>query len=276
MDEDIQIRLDAMKKEIDALQVAVMTDNKPWYKSASILISLFALLFSFGTTAVSYYKSGQEEIRSARAELRSMLQRLTALPKDNFELIRKYKDDPEGQGLSSTLNYENSILARQASEIIDRYPNEVSASEYLSVISALLYASDFSKVPQYLEKCLSLTSDPNIRVAALRTFAVYLMNTGKVLEGRHKFEEALSVWNDYKNLTDYFKNNQNAQTEMFWAQTELGIRNLEAAKEHIRKSIEIAKALPAGPLTAQIQGQVFYTQNIIEHGWPSTPLNTPK
>lgn len=276
--DDIQDRLDMMKREIDALQAASISNNKPWYKTASIIISVLALLFSFSTTAISYYKAGREDIRSARTELRGMLQRLTALPKDNFELIRKYKDDPEGQSLSSTLNYENSLLARQASEIIDRYPDEISASEYLSVTAALINAADVSKVPRYLEACLSLTSDPNVRVAALRMFGAYLVNIGKVSEGRHKYEEALSIWHghDYENLPEYFKNSTDTLTEMYWAQVELGINNVEAAKEHIRKSMERTKAMPAGPLTNQLQGQVLYAQKIIERGITSVPPNNPQ
>lgn len=119
--DDIQAKIELMKREIDALQVTVMAGKAPWYKSPSIMISVLALLFSFGTTAVSFHRAAQEDIRSGRAELRGILQRLTALPRDNFELTRKYKDDEEGKALTGLLNQENSLLARQASEVSMRY-----------------------------------------------------------------------------------------------------------------------------------------------------------
>jgi hypothetical protein len=123
--------LKIMKREIDALQIEVMKGRLPWYRSPSIIISIVALLFSFGTTFVSYYKTARLEVQAARTELRGILQRLSALPKDNFELIRKYRDDPEGLALSGLLTQENALLARQASEIVDRYPNRSSSSSWM-------------------------------------------------------------------------------------------------------------------------------------------------
>ena len=254
--------LQIMKREIHALQIEVRKGPMLWYKSPSIIISITALLFSFGTTFVSYYKSGREEVQSARTELRGILQRLSTLPKDNFDLLRKYRDDPEGLGLSGLLNQENSLLARQASEIIDRYPNEVSGVEYFSVGMALGSVSDFTKVPLYFDRALAKTVDPNAKVAILRNYGLYFMSTGQVTEGRRKFEDALSIWSVYPYVTDYFKKSTNAFTEMYWSQSEASINNFEEAKVHIRKAIELASSLPPCPQTDQINSQFLYTKNV--------------
>ncbi len=264
MTESNSSKLQLMKREIDALQIEVMKGQLPWYKSPSIIISIVALLFSFGTTFVSYYKAGREEVQLARTELRGILQRLSALPKDNFELVRKYKDDPEGLALSGFLNQENSLLARQASEIIDRFPNEISAVEYFSVGLALSTASDLAKVPLYFDRALAKTLDPNVKVAILRNYGLYLMVTGQVTEGRHKFEEALSIWGDYPNVTDFFEKSTNSLTEMYWSQSEANINNFEAARVHIRKALQIAANLPPGPQTDQINSQILYIKNFNE------------
>lgn len=256
--------LQLIKKEVDALQIEVMKGQAPWFKSPSIIISLVALLFSFGTTCVSYYKAGREEVQSARTELRGILQRLSSLPKDNFELVRKYKDDPEGLSLSGLLNQENSLLARQASEIIDRYPSEISAAEYQAVGNALAQAADFTKVPLYLDRALARTSDPNTKVAILRSYGFHLLATGQITEGRRKYEEALSIWSRYPDLSIYYKKSADAFTEMYWAQAEATINNFEDARVHIRKSLDIVRSLPPGPQPAQIKTQILHTQAVTE------------
>lgn len=185
-----------------------------WHKSPATIISIFALLFSFSTTIVSYYRTQNEDIQLARTELRSILQRLSYLLIDAFEFDQKYKDNPEASILSGNLNQENSLLAQQASEIIDKFPSEISASEYLSISLALINAGDFEKIPKYFDSALEITSDPNVKVTILRYYGLYLMSLGETTQGRRKFEEALSIWQDYPNVTEFFKKSTNAITEM--------------------------------------------------------------
>jgi len=190
--------------------------------------------------------------------------------------MRKYKDDAEGQALAGLLGQENSMLARHASEIVDRFPNAISSSEYLSVAHALMTASDLEKVPVYLDRALSQISDPNVNVTALRSYGLHLINTGKVSEGRSKYEQALTIWNEYPNVTNYFKGYTDTLTEMYWAQTEFGVNNLEASKEHLRKAFQRLNSMPPGPTTSQLRGQVLYTQKIVEQGAPVDPLTVPR
>lgn len=274
--DDLETKLDIMKREIDALQIVVMAGKAPWYKSPSMIISFIALLFSFGTTAVSYHRAAQDDVRSARAELRELLQRLTALPRDNFDLMKKYQGDVEGQALTGFLNQENSLLARQASEIVDRFPHDISASEYLSVAVALMAASDVGKVPVYLDRAISQTSDPNVKVTALRNYGYHLLNVGKATEGRGRYEQALSIWVNYPAVNNYFKTSTDVLTEMYWAQAEFSVNNVEAAKEHVRKSLQRVGSLPPGPMTTQLQQQIFFTQKMVEQGAPADPLAAPR
>jgi tetratricopeptide (TPR) repeat protein len=266
--------IDSIRKDVELLKKEIDDSvSRPWYTNPSVVVSTLALLFSFGTTLVSYSRSQKDDVREARSELRGILQRLTSLPRDNFELIRKYKDDSEGQALSGFLTQENSLLARQASEIVDRFPDKIPSGEYYSVALALMVASDVTKVPIYFERALKQTSDPNVKVAVLRNYGFHLLNTGEVTEGRRKFEQALSIWKEYPNVTIYFKGSTDALTEMYWAQAEFGINNLEAAKEHIRKALQQVNSLQPGPMTNQLQNQVIHTQEVIEQGAPPDSLS---
>ena len=265
MTDETGSQLEMMRREIDALQVEVMKGKEPWYKSPPVFISALALLFSFGTTIVSFQKAAREDVRSARAELRGIIQRLTVLPRENFELIKKYQDDPEGQGLlSGLLTEENSLLARQASEIVDRFPDEISASEYYSVAQALMIASDVERQVRYLERALAKASDPNIKVTILRIYGLHLMMTGQTTEGRRKYEQALSIWRDYPDVTDYFQEWTDVFTEMYWSQAEMAANNIEAARGHIRKALQDWNALSFGPTTALLHSQILHTQGMIE------------
>lgn len=63
----IDVEVQDLKREVDALQIKVLSGTKPWYKKASTLIALFALIFSFGTTIISYQRndrSGSEKFKT--------------------------------------------------------------------------------------------------------------------------------------------------------------------------------------------------------------------
>lgn len=131
-------RIALIKEEVDALQIAVMKKHTPWYKTVPTIISLLALLFSFGTTYFSYSHTKAQDIQTLKSELRTMLQRLALLPKENFELTKKYTNDPATVAfLSGYINQENALLAQQAAEIAKNLPiDRVSATEYYAIALA--------------------------------------------------------------------------------------------------------------------------------------------
>jgi hypothetical protein len=130
---DVQAQLAMMKREIDALQVTVAETTRPWYKQASILIAALALLFSFGTTYYSAEQTRKADIHNAKVELRELIQQLTELPQRNVDLNSKYADNPSALLVASGLiNTQQIVLAKQAVDIIDDIPEEVSSTEYFA------------------------------------------------------------------------------------------------------------------------------------------------
>src|SRR3982750_4385024 len=99
MPETLEERVETMKREIDALQIAAAEKSKPWYGNVSTLLSVIALVFSLGTTLVSYHRANLQGVHDARQELRGMLQRLSALPKENVEIGVKYANDQSARSL---------------------------------------------------------------------------------------------------------------------------------------------------------------------------------
>lgn len=263
-----------LKREVDTLQTLIAEESKPWYRTPSTIISVIALIFSFGTTAFSYYQIRQNEVREKRIELRSLIQRITQLPRENFEFLNNYQDR-EANELISLFAQEHNLLALQAAEIADDIPNELAAVEYFSVATALMDSSALERVPTLLEIGISKVNNPADHTALLRVHGDFLINTGQVSEGRKKFEKALIVWQKYPKVTQFYRNQTNGYTEMFWARSEFSAGNVEAANEHIRKASEIGESLPKGPVANQFNEEVGYWKKQIEEGNSRLPLTLP-
>ena len=82
-----------LKRELNILKVK--SDYKvPWYKEVPTIVAVLALVFSLGTTFVSYLKASEQEYISSRMELRSIMERLSDLPSRHADLATKYKNNP--------------------------------------------------------------------------------------------------------------------------------------------------------------------------------------
>jgi hypothetical protein len=197
MSEDLEEKLTTMKREIDALQIAVTSQKKkPWYKDISTILSVVALIFSFSTTYVSYRRTEAQDIQSTRQELRGLLQRLAALPKENVENSLKYPHDPGQVGyLGSMIVQEDAILARQAAELARKLPAKtITAPEYYGIATALGYSYEIEPEREFLKLCEENAKDFATELAALRAFAVLEFNTGNPAQGRVKYQQAVAIF----------------------------------------------------------------------------------
>src|SRR4051812_6272855 len=100
-------------------------------KDISFIVSIFAVLFSLGTTAVSWWHTKQQEVHDTRVELRGLLQRLSVLQRDFAEARVKYKDDQvDLSTIGGAIQQENIVVAKQAVDLSRRISTHVTASEY--------------------------------------------------------------------------------------------------------------------------------------------------
>ncbi|MEM9508339.1 MAG: hypothetical protein AAGA16_11755, partial [Cyanobacteria bacterium P01_E01_bin.35] len=252
------INITELKDQFETLQDRFNNQaNKPWYKTPSTIISLLALLFSFGTTGVSYYESTQAEIREKRIELRGLLQRIANLPKENVELTDKYKNSPELLSIRSLINQEYNLLTTQSAEITNDITSYLSANEFYSVASALMQSASLSEVDKFLQLGIKKANNNPAELAPLlRTHGTFLIGTGEISEGRKSFEKALQVWNGYNEQNPYFKTSEDIYTHLSWASIERHINNVEESKVHIRKAYDLSKRLTPGPNTDSIIEQI--------------------
>lgn len=270
MNEDLEQRVELMKREIDALQVTVTERSKPWYQNLSVLISILALLFSFGTTLVSYHRSNIQDIQNARAELRGLLQRLAALPKENVEAGVKYASDPASRNLvGGFINQENTLLARNAAELAKKLsPKSVSATEYYAIAVALQSGYDLNGADQFLNYAINAEPNFNIEISCLRAMANLKFIEGQPQAGRVQYQKALDIFSKYPQYDPYTRASTNVLTELSWAYSEAASSEFAFATQHVDGAEKILAPLPKSPGVNGLQSQVSQARQLISSGFP--------
>lgn len=261
-------KIDLMKREIDALQIAITGQSKPWYGSISTILSVIALLFSFGTTYVSYSRTSAQDVQSTRQDLRSLLQRLAALPKENVDIGKRYADDPASRGLiSGFINQENTLLARQAAELARRLPEHtVSGAEYYAVAVALQSAYDMQGATEFLKFAVEAKPDFNTEISSLRMAANLQFIQGHPEAGRVEYQRALDIFSKYPDFDPFTKISTNVQTELSWAFSEANSNALPLANQHVNTAESLFNGLPRNPGVDALRAQTSQAKQLFLSG----------
>jgi hypothetical protein len=275
----IEPKLEMMKREIDALQIAVTSSTRPWYRNVSLWVSIIALLFSFGTTFVSYRRAENQDVQSTRQELRGLLQRLAALPRENVENSKKYSADPAAMAaIGGFINQENALLARQAAELAKRLPQTaISAAEYYSVAVALQSAYDLAAAAEFLDLIPDQTNDFNTEIAALRMKANLHFVQGRPESGRVEFQKALDIFSKYPAFDVFTKVSTTVWTELAWANAEASYYGPQStASQHIDSAERLLASIPSSPGATALASQVAQAKEVFTQAKPNTvPLVGP-
>jgi len=255
---DLTATLERLNGKVELLQAEVFKPHTPWYKNIPTIISLSALLFSFGTTFVSYNRTKSQDVQALRSELRTILERLAALPKENVEMRSKYANDAIAfQGLSAAINQENAILVRQAREIGNKLPpDQVSASEWFSVATALQNSYDMDGAKELYKLAKSKATNFNDEIAASRNLAAISFTTGRAGEGRIEYQGALNIFSKYTGYDGYVQNMTHLLTELNWANSEANIGSLDLAQQRIADAEKYGSELLPGPNTSQLNAEI--------------------
>jgi len=274
MSEELEQKVDLMKREVDALQIAIAGHTKPWYKNISTILSVVALLFSFGTTYVSYHRTAVQDVQSTRQELRGLLQRLAALPKENVDIYKKYADDPASMKIvGGLINQEGTLLARQAAELAKKLPGDlVSGTEYYSIAIALQNSYDLAGADEFLKYSIQAATDFNTEIAAIRSTAVLQFIQGRPESGRVEYQKALNIFSKYSGYDPFTRASTNVWTELAWAFSEANLGLLALASQHIKSAKALVNGLPRGPGTDRLRADVSQAEVQIASG---LPINSP-
>jgi len=280
VDSALDQKVELLRREVDGLQATVMGGSKPWYRNTSTILSVVALLFSFSTTFVSYNRTRVQDIQNSRAELRGLLQRLSALPKENVEARRKYADDPGALNLvGGFINQENALLARQAAQIARKLPpNTVSGVEYYAVAIALGNSYDLNTEGEFLRYSAAAAEqakDFNTEIAVARTYAALQFQQGRPDMGRIEYEKASNIFGKYPGYDAYTKASTTIWTELAWATSEASVGAFDQSRRHVQSAKAVVDTLPPGPGTAMLSAQVAQAQVQLSGGQPVAATITP-
>lgn len=257
--------LKAVLAELAALRSKVEdTNDEAWYRKPATLISIVALAFSTSTTLFSAFNSHQEDVRANRRDVRALLQRLSKIPIENYELLQKNKGTGQGEALSGMINQENVLLANQAAELIERYPKSFTSTEYYAVAFALGSSNMVSKVPAFFIRAMEAATASMDYNAAARTYAGYLYSKGDFTEGKRLYNEALNVWNKFPERNAYVVNSTDLLTLLYWSQSEFAAGNRRDAQERLTDARKKLSALSAGPQTEALRSQIEYTSKFVD------------
>ena len=265
--ESLEQKIETMKREIDALQITVMSQKKPWYREVPVMVSVIALLFSFGTTFVSYQRTQIQDVQSRHQELRVLLQRLAALPKENLEAIKKYATDPASlYQVQGYINQENEMLTRQAAEIAKKLPKDtVSSTEYFSIGLASGSSYDFKTEREFLQLSEQTAQDFNAKVGALRTLANLDFITGQPGEGRVEYQKTLSEISNFK-VDSFTTASLLVYTELAWAASEYSMGTRAAATQHLDNADRLVTTVQPGPSTDLLRSAVAQAHTMYQAG----------
>lgn len=264
--EELAAKFDLLKQEVDALQVATMAAKRPWYRDLSTLVAILALTFSFGTTYVSYKRADAQDILASRAELRLLLQRLAALPKENLEITERYAEDAASLAYASGyISQETGLLARQAAEIANRLPrDQVTSSEYHAVSLALWNAGDAAAALPFAVHAIESATDAASAANALRAYGGDLFSLGQFEEGRKQYQAALGLFDKYPGYSDYYQKSTHFITQSAWAVWEANNGFLDLAEEHVATAESIVSQLPPGAGTDQFRHQIEQQRSVLD------------
>ena len=264
---EIEEKLEILKAEVDSLQIQSAKKSRPWYSKPVNLLSVFALLFSFGTTTFTFWKGHLSDISENRKEVRELIQRITRLPIENFEHMQKYENNAQGQALGGMISQEQLLLANQAAEKINQYPETFNSTEYFAVAGALANTNSPTHVPIFLKKAMDISTTANDFIVASRSYGHLLFTQSKIDEGRSYYSKALTeVWAKYPNADPFYRQGLNIQTSLNLANSEAMVRNETAAGRAIADAQSLVNEMHASPGKDYWNLQVSQYKNRIEQG----------
>jgi len=262
---NLKDQVSTIKREVDALQIEILSSKKPWYRQVTTIIAIGALLFSFGTTIVAYYRTSTQDLLASRTELRSLLSELSTIPEQHFQMQKNYQDEPQiSSELSAQFNTRNLRLSKQAAAVIERIEKSlfgkgtVLSVEYIAVAAGLGTSFQHEEAMKHHKIAASRDNDPTTAAGTLRSIAgMELINANA--DGARKFmQKARQIFSDsrFRSVDQLTMDATNATTEVQWSFLELQLGECNLAQEHKEKAELLISQLPKGSFKTNLLGLI--------------------
>ncbi|HEY0604669.1 MAG TPA: tetratricopeptide repeat protein [Herpetosiphonaceae bacterium] len=250
-----------LRDQVDALQIQVSKPQR-WFSDATTLIALGALLFSLVTTFFSYWQAQIQEIDDSRTELRTIISRMSQIPRDYLVYTQTLTDANTVVELNGSLQAENAMLAARAYEISKDIPDYLTPSEYHLLAQSLFLSNQVERSLEINEFTIAKASGVNDLVPALQGKASILMLMGDVNGGRAIFQTALDVFQRYPTPIKFYELTTHFSTHMDWANAEFTIGQCAEGLKHLEEAHALLSQMqPASAAELQRKQLADYISN---------------
>jgi hypothetical protein len=162
--------LDLLRQRVDALELSSQEKRKPWYRQASTLLSVIALLFS----GYSLIVNRNEAIRTRKEELRKLVVALA----DTRRLILRANAPPESPERQTTV-LEQIVNLQAARNLVSHLPSrDVSPYEYRLIAEELLATGEYAAGEDYSRKAVDAATSNVQKSETLLPLGLYYFAPG--------------------------------------------------------------------------------------------------
>jgi tetratricopeptide (TPR) repeat protein len=234
---------------VETKQLEAENKSKEWSRSDTISVVSIAVSATVAIWALWLTSSRtQDQTRhDLMSDLRAVIQRLQAIPKEMNEIAAKFPDQNQGAPLIENLKLERAELARQAANILDRIPMDVSGIECEAICRVLFefgFLSEAERVLNHWSRATANSGSSALPLIYTRAQLEFLR--GHDEGGRSLYRQALELAGSTADDQHW----QGVHTELRWAESETIRRNWKQVVPHFKGALAHVKALPIGQAQA--------------------------
>lgn len=170
--------------------------GRPWYEKPSLIISIFALLVSIGSTLATILNNNAQSQNQDQQQLFTLVQDLNQVPAQKVTLHATYANNASQLlSLSGQLNVGETVEVQEAAQLIGELHNQVAAAEAEQVGNSLFDVGLYSQATNFYSIAISRgVGFPETIASSYRGWAGALYNLGDPAQARGKIALADSTY----------------------------------------------------------------------------------
>jgi hypothetical protein len=197
---DVHGAINLLRDKVDLLQIQAAEKKRPWYRQASLLLSLFALAVSVTFSSLSILFRLQDKLDSSAAttvgRIRDDVTKLAELQIEQSDAMTRAGSNYQLlANLSSAYNTRRQLLIEETESLIKASSTQLTSALYVSFANQLAADMRIDDAAGYYGLALRRAATNLARSAVHRGYAMMLMQPGpqiKLEEGRQHWRSALS------------------------------------------------------------------------------------
>ena len=196
-----------LEKEIKLLQKESQKTNKPWYRTASVLISLCALIISTISISYSNYRISVDKIESQRKELNNLIARIHEIRKEEVQLRIAFPDD--FRRVSGPLFWQRDVIAESVIEMAKKMHDSLSTIELITIGTEMANFERYEGAILVLNIAKERAKSTTDISSAGGYLALTYMLSGNIENGRQAYSDTqnllLKIFQDEENIMAFSK-----------------------------------------------------------------------